>query len=94
MAVDGAVTLELVEIDNFVRFAPVDEVFFDFLALGMVADEAFALVILQRGRVEWGKKGSDGAAAGRSLRVEVVLGGAARGARPSNWAKIRIKAGS
>lgn len=46
MAVDGAVTFELVEIDNFVRFAPVDEVFFNFLALGMVADLAFALVII------------------------------------------------
>ena len=82
VAVDGAIAGEFVDIDNFVRLAPVDEVFFDFFALGMVADEAFALVILQRGRVEWGKKGSDGAGAGRSLRVGVAVGGAARGARP------------
>ena len=73
VAVDGAVTFELVDVDNFVRFAPVDEVFFDFLAAGMLADLAFALVIVERGRFELGEKASDGAAAGRWFRLRFWL---------------------
>jgi len=83
-AVDGAVTFEFIEFDDVVRLGPVDEVFCDFLAAGMLADLAFPLVIFARGRVGLGEKASDGAAAGRWFRLRFGLGRSAR--RSTDWA--------
>ena len=59
MAIDAAIVVEIVFESDVCRIAPVEDVIVNFRAIGMVADEAFALVALAIGEFARRNAGSE-----------------------------------
>jgi len=60
MAIDAAIVVEMVFESDVAGIAPVEDVVVNFRAIGMVADETFALVAFAIGECAAGNAGSEG----------------------------------
>lgn len=66
MAVNPAIVIKLIVLDDVIGMAPVDEIGLDAEAIVVFADDAFSLVAFERGKFALGKSGSYCSPTGRA----------------------------